>query len=230
METLLNIDVDKHIEQLKNQLFTIIDDVKREELLSVSRQFGGLMEYHGKYTYDIKPHPDFLHHYTAKSLHFLYPHLDKYEQDIAPDTVGFYCVQPDKFNEAYTCICDMRPLLESLTEEKLQRLKTKKYSFVVDEGLKAQGFTESCHRPILDYTDPQRPKFRFSFNYTIYDDSDTFIQGFHHRVIEYYKENHLPILLKKNQYLLIRNTLMLHSRTAFRDQNRHLVRVYILDE
>ena len=207
--------------------FTLLSGIGRSDLFETCRLFGEVQEYQGNWCYDVRPEPELLHSYTAKSLTGLNPHLDKYELDDPPDLVGLYCVNPDRYGHGRTLICDMRPFLETLSEDVTSHLATRLFEFEADEGLQQQGYQYKTRRPILDYVDARVPRLRFSYNYTKIEADDLITPAFLEAAKSYFYENKREFLLQPGELLIFRNTWVLHAREPFRDAERHLQRVYI---
>jgi hypothetical protein len=124
----------------------------------------------------------------------------------------------------------MRPFLHSLSGAERHLLQTVRVTFVADDGLRSQGDSAVLEAPILDESDPIRPRLRYSHNYTKLPYPNAVITDLRERIRMYFSQNKVRLLLEPGQLLLFRNTLLLHAREAFHDPGRLLLRVYLQDK
>jgi alpha-ketoglutarate-dependent taurine dioxygenase len=218
-----------NIDVKNGSLFRVIENVHEDELLDVCGRFGNIIPHRGVDIYEVRPSPAHTGLYSALSHGDLHPHLDKYEWREPPDTVGLFCKRRDREDRGATLVCDMRPLLCSMSSEDLHLLRTFPVSFVADQGLRSKGDTSALEAPILDEADPWRPRLRYSYNYTLFRRPHPRIEYLRSCIHAYFAMQNSRILLKPGELLLIRNTLALHAREAFDDPDRLLLRIYLRD-
>lgn len=215
------------VAELEANGFVVIDDVSAADVQSVLGSFGEIAPFLGSWKYDVEVRDEVSTLYTARSFGALYPHLDKYEWPTPPDVVALYGRQADRGGLGQTHVCDMAPFIESLGADDLHRLRSVPMSYVADAGLRAVGIEDQYEGPALDETDPEHPRFRFSYNYATLPPDDPGFADLWERTRSWYEQHKQSVLLVENRLLVWRNELVLHSRDSFTDPDRVLWRVYL---
>ncbi|MEM8637238.1 MAG: TauD/TfdA family dioxygenase [Cyanobacteria bacterium P01_G01_bin.54] len=149
-----------------------------------------------------------------------------------PHYIALWCVKPD-IVDGHTILSDSRDFLRSwLTQEEQQQLAKKKYRYTDLSGKYLSYYS------ILQFPRCGEYILRFSLNNLLYGhpspdinaepiNQDPFLNDICQRIVEFCADEHKAIRLRRNSLLIVDNWIMLHSRTAFADPNRHLQRIWL---
>lgn len=180
--------------------------------------------------YDLKAIPDSSLS-DGKSQNALKPHTEASYLHSPPKYLILCCQQESSCGGGYTTLANANNFLRYLTIDELQRLR-KPYLFVNKDG------SQKIFAPIIDFDREYQLLFRFSYNILKYQNpspdiyctevvADKFMEDICDRVLGFFEENHVALRLEKQSLLIVKNTFMLHSRTAYQDPNRFLQRIWL---
>jgi len=220
----------KHKEILKHQGYINFIDLPDDfDHVGFLQRFGDLMpQYDGQLIWSIKSEPQFADIYHSLNNKPLFPHTECYEfEGVPPKYLALWCIKAADCGGGQTTLADGYAFISSLTEEEREKLSSYVYEFFSSAGIQKSNLGRTAHHPVLDLTsDVQEPIIRFAVT-TMNDGGDPFMVDMRRRFREFFDRNHQPIFYKKNSLLLWDNWRMLHARTGFEDQTRHLKRVWL---
>ena len=99
--------------------------------------------------------------------------------------------------------------------------------------------SEQTFSSVLEFPNLTELRFRFSYNNLVFGEpspdvsktlkpQDSFIQDIANRLLEDFAANHFAVRVEKNGLLIFDNWIFCHSRTAFKDTSRHLLRAWLV--
>jgi alpha-ketoglutarate-dependent taurine dioxygenase len=191
--------------------------------------FGELMpQYDGKLIWDIKPEAGMDDIYHSRNTQSLVPHTEAYEYPGRPPRyVALWCVKQASGEGGATTLADGYAMLEDFTDAERQIMCERQYNWHSSTGLARTGISFNEPHPILDRASTGEVILRYSLNNVTGGDRDTFLTEYLGRGAEFFQKNFRGIDIERNGLLFWDNWRMLHSRTAFRDRERHLKRALV---
>jgi alpha-ketoglutarate-dependent taurine dioxygenase len=224
-----NDSIQEYKEVLRQQGYVnfveIPDDFNHLELV---QQFGDLMpQYDGELVWSIKADPRFADVYHSLNNKPLLPHTECYEfPGLPPKYLALWCIKAPEDRGGQTTLADGYAFLNSLTAKERDKLSSHRYEFHSTAGLQKSNLGGTARHPIYDLS-AEEPIFRYSFACLNVEDNP-FIKDIRQRVLDFFEQEQKPIYYQKNSLLIWDNWRMLHARTGFTDQTRHLKRVWLL--
>jgi alpha-ketoglutarate-dependent taurine dioxygenase len=188
-----------------------------------------LPQYDGGKSFAIRHTPEEVATYYSLSKEALPAHTDGHDLDPPPRILVLGCVVQSARADGYTEVSDSRALLHELSAEEEERLASKRVEFfsrpLAGTGVTANTPATTQYFPIWDR---QRRVFRFSTTYLHKQaESDPLLATMVTRVAQFHEREKDAIQLSRGDALVLDNRRMLHSRRAFQDDRRHLVRIWI---
>ncbi len=196
-----------------------------------------LMLQYGKPIFHVKYEPEFLNFSDARGQKCLLPHTEATDYPSPPKYLALWCKKPADCGGGLTTLAYVDGFLKTLTETEKKKLMETQHYFGATRGVHASR-TQGATHPILS-SDGNKPILRFSCNYITHGDyspdpdnlipftPDPFLAEMSDRLIEYFEENRLAILMKQFSLLLWDNRCMIHSRTTYSDPTRILERIFL---
>ena len=214
--------IQQYKEILKHQGYIYIADLPDNfNYLHLVQQFGQpTPQYNGQLVYSIKPDPQFANSYHALNNQPLLPHTECFEfQGPPPRYLGLWCIKAAEDGAGQTTLADAYTFISSLTTEERHKLASSICQFSYAG--------QATEHPIYDLSvDSEAPILRCSFRF-LDAMHDPFITDIRQRLWEFFEQTHISIFYKKNSIVIWDNWRMLHARSAFEDQSRHLERVWL---
>lgn len=193
------------------------------------QRFGDLVpQYDGQLIWSIKAEKRFEHVYHSLNNKPLTPHTECYEFESAPPKyLALWCIKAAECGGGQTTLADGYAFISSLTAEEQERLSSRRYEFFSTPGLQESQIRLAARHFVYDrYAFEGEPIVRFS-SACMNDEGDPFMIDIKHRFVAFFDQTCEKISYKKNSLLLWDNWRMLHARTSFKDQTRHLKRVWL---
>ena len=230
---------DLHEIELREQGYTLIDGVdtseQAEELLL---RFGDIVpQYDGNLRYEVKAAPQFQSRSYSKSSNTILAHTEAPGWAPPPHYLALHCHVQATCGAGHTDLADCRAFLATLDPELAEVARTQDVAWL---GHNASGVgTGGVRAPIADGT--EEPVFRFSYNLLTsgaYEPSldgsvpDTLPLGetgveLAHLAAEFFRDNKVSILIPPRAVLIWDNQRMLHARSEYQDNRRHLTRYWL---
>jgi alpha-ketoglutarate-dependent taurine dioxygenase len=211
-------------EALFNDGVILLSNVNRNDVEKISKILGSLIvQYDGSVMWDITA--DDLQHttYYSKRMDAIPPHTDGHDLLIPPKYLALYCCHPDVNNTGVTEVCDAHKFMLSIKPSEKGFLSRHSYEF--ESKSLAQTGRKGVVEPIYNEANNV---FRYSENYLKRQATDDVnLNNIIGLISGYNKKNARKLLLKSRELAIVNNHRMWHSRTAFTDSNRHLIRVWI---
>jgi alpha-ketoglutarate-dependent taurine dioxygenase len=191
------------------------------------RRFGDFMpQYDGDLIWSVRPLKRFENMYHSLNTRPLTPHTECYEfPGTPPRYLGLWCIVPAADGGGQTTLADSRPFLESLTTQELAELSTRQYTFISADGVRDMELGRTAVHALYELREGRDPILRFSYNWVRHH--DPYLLDMRDRVVRYFVEHHVAISIEPRAVLLWDNHRVLHSRTGFTDEGRHLRRVWL---
>ncbi|MEB3181825.1 MAG: TauD/TfdA family dioxygenase [Nostocaceae cyanobacterium] len=196
-----------------------------------------LMPQYGKLIFQVKYEPEFLNFSDARGQKRLLPHTEATDYPTPPKYLALWCKKPADCGGGLTTLAYVEGFLKTLTEAEKKQLMATHHYFGATRGVHASR-TQGAIHPILSY-ECNKPILRFSCNYITHGDyspnpdnlipftPDPFLAEISDRLLAYFEENHLAILMQQFSLLLWDNQSMMHSRTTYKDPTRILERIFL---
>lgn len=199
-----------------------------------------ILQYNQEVIFKVKFKLEFAKYSDAKSQNELLPHTESSDYVTPPKYLALWCEQPSNCGGGATTLASVEGFLRQLTEEEQKKLMETICFFGARSGIH-QNRTKGVFAPILLFN-RNKPNFRFSYNLLKYGDyspnndqldqlekfiPNPFIAEIADKFLNYYQENNMGIVMKKYSLLLWNNQTMVHSRTAYKDPNRELHRIFL---
>jgi hypothetical protein len=196
-----------------------------------------LMLQYGDPIFQVKLEPKFVNLSDARGQRILLPHAEASDYTRPPKYLVLWCEKPADCGGGITTLSYVQGFLETLTEKEKKKLMETRHYFGATGGIHASRTQGATHN-ILSFSG-NKPIFRFSVNYIKHGDyspdpenlkpftPDPFLGEISDRLLEYYEKNHLAIRMEQYSLLLWDNECMIHSRTTYSDQSRHLKRIFL---
>ena len=167
------------------------------------------------------------------------PHTDGIALETPPDLLALYCVRPAKCGGGYTNLSDGYRIISKLEKVELDFCRQRSFSFYTEGQLseEKQHEAEHCIVENLDETRPAR--INFSHNYFSWGDINpvsrdgrfecggAILQRIVKKITNLSDSFEQKILIPENGLLIWDNRRFVHSRDAFSDPDRHLVRYWL---
>jgi alpha-ketoglutarate-dependent taurine dioxygenase len=189
--------------------------------LAFVQQFGNLIphQYNGEYVFSIRIDPKIGEKYPAFTTRNVEPHTEGYEYAGIPlHYQALWCVTPPQCGGGKTTLADGYGFVQSLSQQKQDYLIQHQFTFVTPAG-------NIVTHPIYD-TGGHQPIVRFNHS-SLRAHADEQLQQITQDFLSFFARKQIVITWKKNDLLIWDNWRMLHSRTQYRDPDRHLKRVYL---
>lgn len=198
-----------------------------------------IAQHNGEFVYSVKAAPGFEKHSDSKSTNRLKPHTDGSDCDPPPRWLALWGVQPARCGGGHTQLADCDRFIKSLDIATRQEVETRIYQFKSSsQGIHAKRIHAVKSSLLSKLSGADRPIFRFSENLLLHGDyspaldetrveADAFTQDFCDRLLQFFQEFSTSILIQPNSLLLWDNWRMVHSRTQYRDRERHLLRYWL---
>lgn len=202
------------------------------------RQFGDFApQYDGEIEYAVKSAQGYAAYSDSRSTNDLKPHTDGSDFEPPPRWLALVGVQAATCGGGHTLLMDGHQWLRSLPKSLQTAATTQLHWFGSSQGLHASR-PYRVHKPILDSRLTHPPVLRFSYNLLMFGDysapieqqhseADPLTQEICHHLIAFHERQHRAFLLDRGDLLLWDNWRMVHSRTAYRDRHRHLLRYWL---
>jgi alpha-ketoglutarate-dependent taurine dioxygenase len=231
------IDVNKtqqHQQTLKEQGFVYIDNLNQNfDWIKYAQQLTNtrsMPQDNLELIYDLKAIPNNTLS-DGKSQNSLRPHTEASYLCAPPKYLALWCWQPSACGGGYTTLANANSFLRHLTIDEQQRLM-QNYLFTNKDG------SQKTFVPIVQFERNYHLLFRFSYNILMFQDpspdtnlkttvADKFLGNICDRVLDFFEDYHLKIRLEKHSLLIVNNSTMLHSRTAYQDSNRFMQRIWL---
>lgn len=216
-------------ETLKEQGYiNFVDIPEGFDHIGFVKCFGDLVpQYDGELIWSIKAEERFSNVYHSLNNKPLKPHTECYEfQDVPPKYLALWCVKAPEDGGGQTTLADGYAFIKSLTTDEVEKLATRVCKFYSTPGLQESNLGSVAHHPVYDRDSATEPILRYSFA-CLDDGGDQFIADIRQQILEFFERTQTPIFYKRNSLLIWDNWRMLHARTGFGDQTRHLKRVWI---
>ncbi len=191
--------------------------------------FGNIVpQYDGQIIWSIKSDQRFSNVYHSLNNKHLLPHTECYEfEGQPPKYLALWCVKAAEDGGGQTTLADSYTFISSLTQEERALLASCICRFHSTAGLEKSKLGREAYHPIVDLSiDPNEPILRYSFA-CLDDMGNSFIRDIRQRILNFFERTCVPIFYQQNSLLVWDNWRMLHARTGFADQTRHLKRVWL---
>lgn len=198
---------------------------------------GELIPQYGKEIFHVQWVPELMEFSDARGNKQLLPHTEASDYPNPPKYLALWCVKPSDHGDGLTTLAYIEEFLKTLTEAQKQKLMETRHEFVATRGVHSNRTKGAIHQ-ILSFSG-DKPVLRFSCNYIKHGDyspnpddlkpftPDPFLAEISDRLMEFYDQNCLEILIKQNSLLLWDNECMAHSRTPYSDPTRKLERIFL---
>ena len=234
------MDTNSHAASLEQRGWALIEGLKStDEAEARLREFGALMpQYDGSHMAHVKARQNYSNLPVSGSTAEIGPHTDGIAMKRPPRLLALYCFEPAGCGGGHTNLADGYEMIRSLNRENLDYCRHQRFLFRTEGKLLREKEHSSAHS-ILE-TDEKSGKLRinFSHNYFCWGDLNPVSDEHKPRhigqlgqvvtsIMDFFQRSKKPILVPKNALLIWDNQRMLHSRDAFSDSRRHLVRYWI---
>lgn len=192
---------------------------------------------YGKPIFHVKYEPELLNFSDARGKKRLLPHTEATDYPNPPKYLALWCKKPADCGGGLTTLAYVEEFVNTLTAAEKKKLMETQHYFGATIGVHASR-TQGAIHTILSY-DGNKPTLRFSCNYITHGDyspnpdnlvpftPDPFLAEISDRLLKYFEENRLAILMEQYSLLLWDNRSMLHSRTTYNDPTRLLERIFL---
>ncbi|MFG2556229.1 TauD/TfdA family dioxygenase [Streptomyces sp. NPDC048581] len=197
---------------------------------SFMRGFGEFMpQYDGQKVWSVKSQKRFENMYHSLNTRALYPHTECYEfPEASPQYLGLWGVVRASDGGGQTTLLDGRKFIATLTDDERQQLSSRRYEYVSADGVLEMKLGRTAVHPMYEIREGREPIFRFSYNNVNHND-DPFLLDIRDRVVEFFEKSHVAVDIEPGAILIWNNHRVLHSRTAYTDERRHLRRVWLAE-
>lgn len=176
----------------------------------------------------------------SKSTNPARPHTEAPYLQVPPKYLALWCEQPAVCGGGHTILADGYDFLLTLTEAEQAKLASNIYPFKAKVGKHRS--SHNLKAKILTFRPTDGLMLRWSYNVLKYGDhaprvnsneaqtiwqSDPFLRKMSERILSFYDESAIPILMDKGSLLVWDNHRMIHGRTGYSDPSRHLKRVWL---
>jgi alpha-ketoglutarate-dependent taurine dioxygenase len=220
----------QHKEVLRRQGYiNFVDLPEGFDHLNFVQRFGTLIpQYDGELVWSIKAQERFADVYHSLNNKPLKPHTECYEYTgVPPKYLALWCIKASEDGRGQTTLADGYEFIASLSADEVERLTSHVCRFHSTPGLQESSLGRVAYHPIYDTSvNPQEPILRYSFA-CLDDGGDPFIAQIRQRMADFFDQQCSSIVYKRNSLLIWDNWRMLHARTGFTDQSRHLKRVWL---
>ncbi|AHH97813.1 TauD/TfdA family dioxygenase [Kutzneria albida] len=219
--------------------YALIKDVGgQESAAGLLREIGELIpQYHGTLTHEVTYRPGNEGRSYSQSVNTILAHTEAPGWDPSPAYLALFCHQQARCGGGHTDLLDVESLLPRLDPDQLALLTEAELDF--------PGTGPRPVRTPMLRTDPEGKRLlRFSFNLLTSGDYDPPLDSapaeerlplgaagreLAHFVSDCFQENRTSILIPDDALLIWDNQRMLHARSSYVDQGRHLTRFWISD-
>ncbi|QQQ75755.1 TauD/TfdA family dioxygenase [Saccharothrix sp. 6-C] len=185
-----------------------------------------LPQYAGELVRDIKPSSEFDdEQFTPYNTKELRPHTEWYEfPELPPRYVAIWAVHAAEGPGGETTLADGYELVASFSPAEQEALAVNAYEWRTDPGRTPERVDRRAERPVLQHH-PDGLVLRFStMDLQVRDELS---QRYVAEGVRFFDQHHVAVKVETNALLIWDNWRMLHSRTAFRDHQRHLRRALV---
>lgn len=202
------------------------------------QEFGSLLpQYDGEIEYAVKSTQGYAAYSDSRSTNGLQPHTDGSDFEPPPRWLALVGVQAAACGGGHTLLMDGCQWLRSLPPALQDALIHRLHWFGSSQGIHAHR-PHQVHKPILDLQSAPSPILRFSYNLLMFGDysaptkqqnsaADPLTQTICRHLLTFHERQHRAFRLHGGDLLLWDNWRMVHSRTAYRDRHRHLMRYWL---
>lgn len=193
-------------------------------------QFGALMpQYDGQLVWSVKSQQRFQNMYHSLNTRALLPHTECYEfPGVSPRYLALWGLVRASDGGGQTTLADGREFLHTLTAGERAQLAIRRYAFISADGVQDMKLGRTARHPLYELRAGASPILRFSYNNVRHED-DPFLLDIRERVVRFFERHHVAINIEPRALLLWDNHRVLHSRTGYTDERRHLRRVWLAE-
>lgn len=217
-------DFARHIRhRVLNEEAAVVRDMDREALDLFLLSLGEVVKQHdGNDLFDVKPSESLSSIYHSRTMGAVPAHTDGHDMPIPPKFFLLFCVQPSPRNDGMTEISSVSALLESLTEAEQEIITKHNFNFET----KPSKFVMGGAKVKAQILDKQTGIFRYSYNY-LSKNNNKEINDLIEKIKFHHESNKKSVLLAKGDLLICDNHRVMHSRTEFSGDRRHLIRAWV---
>lgn len=234
---------EKALATLDEHGYAVIEDIGGQsaaaEFLSLIGDF--IPQYNGQITHEVTYRPGNEERSHSQSVNTILAHTEAPGWQPSPAYLALFCHRQARCGGGHTDLLDINELLPRLSEEEIEILTNKEMDFPGPAS--ANGGAGTVRTPMLD-RNGDRPVLRFSFNLLTSGEYDPPLdvqvddeklplgaagRALAHRVSDLFLELRTQVLIPEGALLIWDNQRMLHARSRYEDQARHLTRYWVSD-
>lgn len=239
MTTLAPIaSVDQFLATLDEHGYVMIEDVCSQgsaaDLLAQIGEF--IPQCQGTLTHEVTYRPGNEGRAYSQSVNTILAHTEAPGWDPSPAYLALFCHRQARCGGGHTDLLDIEALLPHLTSEEVDLFVSAEIDFPGPAG--------GVRTPLLRTGGNGRRMLRFSFNLLTAGEYDPALDAdvsadelplgedgrkLAHRVSDLFHELRTSVLIPDGALLIWDNQRMLHARSSYADQARHLTRFWITD-
>lgn len=234
-------DIDSSVRALNEQGWFVVgnlqDAVSAERFLETYWTL--IPQYDGQISNGVKAERQYADLPLSGSTDEIGPHTDGIALQTPPDLLALYCVQPAKCGGGYTNLSDGYKILPELDKDELKLCREKHFRFYTEGELLEEKRHEAEHCIVEDLEESRSTRINFSHNYFYwgdinpvsrdgeFDQGDPILQRVVDKFTSLSESLEEKVLIPERGLLVWDNRRFVHSRDAFSDPRRHLLRYWL---
>lgn len=239
------------VAEVKAQLawrgWTVVTDVAADAaVMQILSALGTLLpQYTGELTYEVKALSGFENFQYSQSANTIQPHTEAPVYTPPPRYLALQCRRQARCGAGHTLLADGFAFIQTLPQDLRAQATTRLINFsgfCTPKG--GANRAPSVMSPVLSVGNDGTPILRFSYNVfrynnlhpslemdsrVDYSEGDAFFKAMCERAHVYFETNNVAVLIPDGGVLIFDNHRMLHARSAYKDQARHLTRYWVGD-
>jgi hypothetical protein len=236
---------DVHVTELAQRGYTLLEGIETDEDATEALSgFGQIVpQYDGSLRYQVKAAPGFEDRSYSKSTNTISVHTEAPGWNPPPTYLALHCHVQAACGSGHTELADTRKFMGSLTEGDRAILSECQIDWP-GYGIGGSG-SQGARCPVVEVNNTGREIFRFSFNLlttgqyepsiNTYGDPErlplrSFGRSLAKQAEEFFRECKIAILIPERSILIWDNRRMMHARSSYRDERRHLTRYWVAAE
>lgn len=224
--------------QLRLRGYALIGPFESEQASHafVESEWTPVPQYNGEYRYDVRARPEFADLPLSQGHRAIGPHTEGIALKRSPRYLALHCMQPATCGGGYTNLYDGYRVLEQMTQPELALCTSESFDFLTTGSFDKET-ANTARRRIVQMAPCGAVQISFSDNFFRWGDLNPTdlataqgaplspeIKAVVRKILDGCESNIIKILIPKNATLVWDNYRILHSRDAYADKNRHLIR------
>ncbi|MDQ3287863.1 MAG: TauD/TfdA family dioxygenase [Pseudomonadota bacterium] len=202
----------------------------------VEHEWTAVPQYNGEFRYDVKARPEFSDLPLSQGHRAIGPHTEGIALQQSPRFLSLHCVAPATCGGGYTNLYDGYRVLEEMTLAEMALCTSETFDFLTTGSFDKEAANKASRR-IVQMAPCGDVQISFSDNFFRWGDLNPTdlataqaaplsqqTRAVVQKILAACDSTEIKILIPRQATLVWDNYRMLHSRDAYTDRNRHLVR------